>query len=62
MAQNVYPPSPEFSRRAYVKSMDEYRDLCRKAAEQPEQFWGEVAERELAWFKKYLPLGHAFAA
>lgn len=29
-----------------------YQELCKKAADQPETFWGEVAER-LAWFKKW---------
>ena len=50
---NVYPPSPEFARRAHVPSMESYRELCRRAAETPEEFWGELAERELVWFQKW---------
>ena len=50
---NVYPPSPEFARRAHVPDMESYRELCRKAAETPEEFWGELAERELFWFQKW---------
>src|SRR5690348_5513958 len=53
MAQDVYPPSREFASRAHVKSMDEYRELYRQAAENPEQFWGGLAERELTWFEKW---------
>ena len=49
----VYPPSPEFSSRANVPSMDAYRALCERAKEHPEEFWGELAEKELAWFEKF---------
>jgi acetyl-CoA synthetase len=49
----VYPPSPEFARRARVPDLESYRELCRKAAETPEEFWGELAERELFWFEKW---------
>ena len=49
----VYPPSPEFAARAHVQGMDGYRELYQKAAEQPEEFWGELAEKELFWFKKW---------
>ena len=54
MAQpNVYPPSPEFARHARVRGMDAYRELYRNAAEKPEAFWGELAEKELFWFQKW---------
>jgi acetyl-CoA synthetase len=49
----LYPPSEEFARRAHVKSMDEYRDLCRRAEQDPEAFWAQVAEREVHWFEKW---------
>jgi len=53
MAQNVYPPSAEFASRAHVQGMEGYRDLYHRAAEHPEQFWGELAEKELFWFEKW---------
>ena len=49
----VYPPSPEFTERAHVQGMEAYRELYRRAAEQPEEFWGELADRELSWFRKW---------
>src|SRR5437660_124257 len=49
----VYPPSPEFVKHAHVKGMEDYRQLYQRAAEQPEQFWGELGERELHWFRKW---------
>ena len=55
--QAVFPPSPEFSSRANVPSMDAYRELCRQAEEHPEEFFAGLAEKELSWFKKW---DHAF--
>jgi len=36
-----------------VKGLEAYRELYRKAAEKPEEFWGELAEKELAWFSQW---------
>jgi acetyl-CoA synthetase len=55
--QAVFPPSPEFSSRAHVPSLDAYRDLCRQAEEHPEEFFSALAEKELTWFK---PWDHPF--
>jgi acetyl-CoA synthetase len=50
---NLYPPSAEFVRQANVQGLQGYRDLYRKAAEKPEEFWGALAEIELDWFEKF---------
>jgi acetyl-CoA synthetase len=47
-----FPPTPEFSRAAHVKSMAEYEALYRCAEQDPEAFWGECA-KELSWFKPF---------
>ena len=39
--------------QANVKGMDGYRALYQRAAEAPEEFWGELAEQELHWFQKW---------
>jgi acetyl-CoA synthetase len=52
-ASKVYPPSTEFVSRAHVKGIEEYRKLYQSASENPEQFWGGLAERELFWFEKW---------
>ncbi|HBY63497.1 MAG TPA: acetyl-coenzyme A synthetase, partial [Solibacterales bacterium] len=52
-----YPPNEDFVRRAHVQGMDGYRQLYRRAEEKPEEFWGELAEKELAWFE---PWNHVF--
>src|SRR5579884_650428 len=50
---NVYPSSAEFASAARVKGMEGYRDLYERAKNNPEQFWGELAEKHLAWFEKW---------
>ena len=47
-----FPPSAEFSARAWVKSLDEYEALYKRAADDPEGFWAECA-RNLHWFKPF---------
>ena len=39
----VFPPPPEFQRKAHIKSLDEYRALYKRSVEDPEGFWGEQA-------------------
>ena len=54
MAENrTFPPSPEFSAKAHIKSMAEYEALYKRSVEDPEGFWGEMAEKNLTWFKKW---------
>jgi acetyl-CoA synthetase len=48
----VFPPPPEFSRNAHVKSLEEYRALYRRSVEEPEAFWAEQAET-LVWRKRW---------
>ncbi len=48
----VFPPPPEFSARAHIKSLEEYEALYKKSIEDPEKFWAEAA-RELHWFKPW---------
>jgi acetyl-CoA synthetase len=51
--ESVYQPSPDFVRRANVQGMEAYRALYERAEKHPEEFWGELAERELFWFEKW---------
>jgi acetyl-CoA synthetase len=48
----VFPPPEEFSRKAHIKSMEEYEALYKRSIEDPEGFWAEVAH-ELHWFKPW---------
>jgi len=48
----VAPPE-EFSRTAYVPSMEARNALYTEAEQHAEEFWGKLAEQELHWFKKW---------
>ena len=45
----VFAPPAEFGTRAHINSAGELDRIQRKAAQNPEEFWAEVA-RELHWF------------
>src|SRR5438105_2613760 len=47
-----FPPPPEFSKRAHIKSREEYDRIRAEAEANPEAFWDKIA-RELHWFKPW---------
>ena len=49
----TFPPSPEFSKKAHIKSLEEYEKIYKRSVEDPEGFWGEMAEKQLTWYKKW---------
>ena len=48
----LFPPPPEFSAKAHIKSEAEIERLRAEADADPEAFWARMAE-ELHWFKKW---------
>ncbi len=48
-----YQPSAEFAQQANVSGFDAYQALYREAADDPEKFWGKLANDELSWFEAY---------
>ena len=50
---DLYYPSEEFVARANVSAGDAHRDLTDRAEAAPEAFWGDIAARELHWFRKW---------
>jgi acetyl-CoA synthetase len=47
-----FPPPKEFVDQAYIKSRAEYEKMWKESIENPEEFWGAIAD-ELFWFKKW---------
>jgi acetyl-CoA synthetase len=47
-----FPPPADFSARAWVKNLDEYNALRKRADDDPDAFWAECA-RNLHWFKPF---------
>lgn len=50
--KRVFPPNPEFSAKAHIKSFEEYKKLYDRSIADPEGFWSERAE-QIDWFKKW---------
>jgi acetyl-CoA synthetase len=47
-----FPPDPDFAAKAHIKSFNEYEKMYQESIENPEKFWGEVAE-SFHWEKKW---------
>ena len=48
----VFPPQPEFSAKARIKSLADYESLYARSIADPEGFWAEAAS-ELHWFSPW---------
>src|SRR5438874_2516417 len=48
-----YAPHADFAAKAHVAGMEAYSRLYERAAQDPETFWSELAEKELHWFEKW---------
>jgi len=46
-----FPPPPEVSAKAYIKSFEQYQEMYERSVNDPDGFWLEQAEI-LDWFKK----------
>ena len=50
--KRVFNPPEKLSDRAYVRSLVEYKEIYQASINDPEGFWGEMAE-QLDWYKKW---------
>jgi len=50
--ERLFQPPEELREKAYIKSLDEYRQIYQWSIDAPEEFWGELAE-QLDWYKKW---------
>ncbi|OON64052.1 acetate--CoA ligase [Massilia sp. KIM] len=49
----VFPPPPEFSAKAAIKSMAEYEALCAEADKDYEGFWARQGREHIEWHKPF---------
>ncbi len=52
MSEFKYHAPDKFRDKAWVKSMEEYKAMYKKSIDDPEAFWGEVAN-DFTWFEKW---------
>ncbi|XP_054277080.1 acetyl-coenzyme A synthetase-like [Macrosteles quadrilineatus] len=45
MKKTVYEPNAAVSRKSYVKSFQQYKDLYQKSIDDPARFWSEIASQ-----------------
>lgn len=50
--KRIFIPPPEFSKNAYIKSFEDYKEIYLRSIKEPDLFWSEKA-LELEWFKKW---------
>jgi len=50
--KKVFEPSDGVKMKAYIKRMEDYKELYQRSIGDPDGFWGELAEH-LDWYKKW---------
>jgi acetyl-CoA synthetase len=48
-----FKPAKEFSKRAHIKSLAQYKKIYNASVKNPEKFWAKVAQQELVWFRPF---------
>jgi hypothetical protein len=51
--ERIFPPKREFSQKAHINTLAQYREWYEQSIADPEKFWGERAKEELVWFKPW---------
>lgn len=51
--KRLISPPQNFIENARIKSRKQYEEMWRKSIENPDEFWGEMAEEHIDWFKKW---------
>jgi len=50
--KRIFDPPSEFSKKAYIKSFEEYKQIYERSISDPESFWAQQAQ-QIDWFKKW---------
>jgi len=50
--KKVFDPPDGIKMKAYIKRMEDYRELYQRSLKDPDGFWGELADH-LDWYKKW---------
>ena len=48
-----FPPTAEFAKQANISTEAQYQQMFEQAKNDPATFWGDLADKNLHWFKKW---------
>ncbi len=51
--KELYEPPREFTDKAYVRSIDQYRAMYRESVDDPDGFWARMAEELVTWDRRW---------
>ncbi len=51
--ERVFFPSKEIAEQANIGGLDTYKKMVEEARNNPDDFWGELAKKELNWFEPF---------
>ena len=51
--KEIYPVPDNFRKKAHISSKEEYEKMWKESMEDPDGFWGRIAEEYVTWFKKW---------
>jgi len=49
----VYKPITDFSSKAYIKNMYEYKKMYEESIKDSDNFWSKLATEQISWYKKW---------
>jgi len=53
LEERVFPVPENLKKTAYIKSKAQYEKMWKESIEDPDKFWGKLAEEYIEWFKKW---------
>jgi acetyl-CoA synthetase len=51
--KEIYPVPESFRKKAYVNSREQYDKMWKESVDDPNKFWGKIAEEYIDWFQKW---------
>ena len=53
MSKEIFYPNRELFKDPAIKSMEQYRDIMKRAENDYEGFWGDLAREKIDWAKPF---------
>ena len=51
--ESIFHPPADFVQKAHINSFEQYQQMYKRSIEDPEGFWGEIAEKNFFWKEKW---------